>query len=1358
MKAIIRIPFQLLSGVIFLLFMAIGMPAKAQNPGNALNLDGGNDRVVLPTGLTQAVSNGNAITVMYWFKGTKVQSAVRFQNGGNYIVAGHGSPGSEKHILSNDGGSSAGVAVGAAAVDGKWHHIAFTWERNTVNGFRSYLDGQLVEQRTSSNNALPNIGAAVGYLGCYNGNAEFSAGSFDEVKIFNVAKSQVELQQEMISSIASNFPSNLLVYYKFNQGIAGGSNTGLNTLIDATSNNYTGNLTNFALNGVVSNWVESYAMVVPRSSAASLVGVSGFTANWDLPVMGVVDSLILEVSSNASFTLPIVGSPFKLAPNVVSKEIIGLLSGTYYYRLRANKASQNEFGAPSAVVAVRLDYTAPGNALNFDGSNDYVSIPHKSSVHNLTKFTLETWVYWTPSTPTEIDFLCGKGALEVMEIHTGGVNGANGLRFIPRPGVYLDVTNCLLPNKWNHIAFVYDPSAAYAKTYINGMDYPFKLSAGSLSTALVNNTGNFNIGRRLDNTYFFKGAMDEFRLWNTTRSAAEVMQDMAGTVPLSSAGLVAYYDFDNGVKGANNASVLSLQDLKNEDNSGTLINFGLTGATSNWVESYATVFAGSLATNNVTDTSFTARWTAPVQGIVSSYLIDVSLYADFSSVISGSPFSVSGTTLSRTFNGLRPNTNYYYRVRTENSSLTGVGAVSVTQEVRTLNLMSPPGNCLALDGSNDYISVPVSSGINNQFANNRITVETWVFLKSHAAGSAMPALITEGWDGNIKFSLHQIQGGINAGFHYGSWTEVRFADPLPLNRWVHIAATYDKANLKLYINGELVATKASTLNLPNGNDEWRVGRRWDNNDCTNGFMDEVKIYNEALTQNQIILDMRDTGSVMPENLVLYYDFDQGLAGGSNVGANLATDRSGNRRNGTLNNFALTGNISNWISSYAMVLPRATAATNITTSGFTANWQAPVYSLAGGYFLDVSTTPDFKGTITGSPFLLDSNIFSKSFTGLLGGSYYYRLRATHGSFANQGGASNTIEAPVIYTPPGNGLIMNPTDRDEYVSIPSTPQNNFGISQNFTVGVWVKAPVNQAELTNVDNDIIEKWNHNVSSPYPFVIRIYNQRDAANGKIVAGRFNGSTNSSILSKTRINDNRWHHVSFVKHNNSLKLYIDGALEDSVVDNLTGNTTNNYNLFVGGRNGWYNNFTGTVDELKIYNTALSTDQINADMRDTSAVLHANLMGYYTFDEGVSEAVNTHLLLVKDKSSFANHGSLTNFLLTGNQRNFVKSYAMVIPRTMAASNITDDGFTANWQAPTLTRFDYYKVDVSTTTNYSGPILGSPFIVSKDSLSLTLAGLKKGYYYYRVSAIDSSSSLEAANSVTEEVLVPYEYSMP
>jgi hypothetical protein len=97
-------------------------------PGNALDFDGIDDYV--ETSLNDL--SGSEITIEYWFKGSSTQSAVRQQNG-DYIVAGW----NDLHIISTDGGTGTGIAVGPGAEDGNWHHIAMSWQQNTVNGFKS---------------------------------------------------------------------------------------------------------------------------------------------------------------------------------------------------------------------------------------------------------------------------------------------------------------------------------------------------------------------------------------------------------------------------------------------------------------------------------------------------------------------------------------------------------------------------------------------------------------------------------------------------------------------------------------------------------------------------------------------------------------------------------------------------------------------------------------------------------------------------------------------------------------------------------------------------------------------------------------------------------------------------------------------------------------------------------------------------------------------------------------------------------------------------------------------------------------------------------------------------------------------
>ncbi|MCB0550553.1 MAG: hypothetical protein KDD19_23490, partial [Phaeodactylibacter sp.] len=140
---------------------------------NGLHFDGIDDCVeIFECGAAPLANGGDAITIEYWFKGTSNQSAVRFQLDNNtYVVAGWNG----LHILSNDGGLN-GIAVGAAATDGAWHHVAMAWQRNTANGFRSYLDGRLVEQRNSSDTPLPAIATGM-YLGALNGTSEFMNGT-----------------------------------------------------------------------------------------------------------------------------------------------------------------------------------------------------------------------------------------------------------------------------------------------------------------------------------------------------------------------------------------------------------------------------------------------------------------------------------------------------------------------------------------------------------------------------------------------------------------------------------------------------------------------------------------------------------------------------------------------------------------------------------------------------------------------------------------------------------------------------------------------------------------------------------------------------------------------------------------------------------------------------------------------------------------------------------------------------------------------------------------------------------------------------------------------------------------------------
>ena len=78
-----------------------------------------------------------------------------------------------------------------------------------------------------------------------------------------------------------------------------------------------------------------------------------------------------------------------------------------------------------------------------------------------------------------------------------------------------------------------------------------------------------------------------------------------------------------------------------------------------------------------------------------------------------------------------------------------------------------------------------------------------------------------------------------------------------------------------------------------------------------GQLDEVRVWNYARSQTEILAqkDVKIAGST--PGLVAYYRFNQGLPNANNAGITTLDDESPSNANGTLNGFALTGNSSNW---------------------------------------------------------------------------------------------------------------------------------------------------------------------------------------------------------------------------------------------------------------------------------------------------------------------------------------------------------------------------------------------------------------------------------------------------------------
>jgi hypothetical protein len=159
----------------------------------------------------------------------------------------------------NDGNTIAigvcnGLQGSAVLNDGRWHHLALV--RSSTN-VKLFVDGN-----QEANVIIARIGNSLTtadtlLIGLERGNRRYLNGKIDEVRIWNTARTQSQLQSNMLNVVSAS-ASNLVAYYNFDDGTVEGTNTGITILTDQTSNSNNGTLTNFALSGSTSNWMETY--------------------------------------------------------------------------------------------------------------------------------------------------------------------------------------------------------------------------------------------------------------------------------------------------------------------------------------------------------------------------------------------------------------------------------------------------------------------------------------------------------------------------------------------------------------------------------------------------------------------------------------------------------------------------------------------------------------------------------------------------------------------------------------------------------------------------------------------------------------------------------------------------------------------------------------------------------------------------------------------------------------------------------------------------------------------------------------------------------------------------------------------
>jgi hypothetical protein len=228
------------------------------------------------------------------------------------------------------------------------------------------------------------------------------------------------------------------------------------------------------------------------------------------------------------------------------------------------------------------------NCLDFDGNNDIVEIQVDSTldVRSQKSFTVEAWVntvYFSadPDGGTVLAWYDVPGN-RGYNLAVGGYGQVYfGIHNDTIDAELTSATNRVNTSKWHHLAATYDGSKL--KLYIDG-----SLRDSLADTIVVGHpiSTPFTIGALSSGLNSWNGKIDELRVWNYSRTAAQILANYNQRFCGFDAALRASFTFNQGKSSSSNGTIKKLTDYSGYGHDGTLKNFALNGTSSNWVNGY----------------------------------------------------------------------------------------------------------------------------------------------------------------------------------------------------------------------------------------------------------------------------------------------------------------------------------------------------------------------------------------------------------------------------------------------------------------------------------------------------------------------------------------------------------------------------------------------------------------------------------------------------------------------------------------------------------------------------------------------------------------------------------------------------
>jgi hypothetical protein len=841
--------------------------------------------------------------------------------------------------------------------------------------------------------------------------------------------------------------------------------------------------------------------------------------------------------------------------------------------------ANDSFGANNGTLQGGMSFAngEVGQAFQFDGATGYVKIPASSSldVGSGAGFTVEGWI--NPANVTSNQPLVEWNAnnedvgigvhlwisLPVPGAGPGSLfanlkNPANNFILNTGPGL---VTN----GGFQHVALTYDKPSGMATLYYNGAIVAQAVSPYPNYTPAT--TADLYLGKRIAELpttigaagTVFGGLMDEMSIYSVALSSSQIQAIYnaggAGKCPVppvivsepQNATVVAGSPASFSV-GATGSQPLIYQWFINQTGipmatNATLV---LTNVQAANTGSYSVTIANLAGITNSSSASLTvlsASCTPPPSGLVSWWAAEGNANDSFG---------------------------------TNNGVVQG-------------NLAYAPGEvgqAFQFDGTSAAIRVPASSST-DVGANGGLTIEGWIKPASLTVNE--PLAVWDNGTDNLGVHLWINQPPIWSGTGPGSII-ISLDDTsgvlhyitspgniLSTNNWNHVAVTYDRASgtAAMYLNGSAVAVENLGVFTPSTGDDFYLGYAPPSPSFGvayyTGLMDEMSLYNAALSSNQIqaIYLAGSAGKCAVPPVIVGEPQNQTAPVGANV--TFAVGATGSQPL-----------IYQWFINQTGI-PMATNATLVLTD-------VQLGQSGNNYSVQVSNPLGMTNS-SGALLTVNAPICDAPPSGLV--SWW----AAEGNANDSFGTNNAVVlGNLAYAPGEVGQAFQFDGTLAGLRVPASASMDVGTNGGLTIEGWIKP----ASLTV--NEPLAVWNNGTDN-WGVHFQL-NQPPIWDGNGPGSMFadindTSGTSHSIASPANVlSTNSWNHVALTydRASGTAALYLNGsAVTVENVGSFTPLTTWDFYLGYSPQDpsfGLYY-YTGLMDEMSLYNTALSAAQIQA---------------------------------------------------------------------------------------------------------------------------------------------------------------------